>query len=71
MTGKELIQWIIENHAEDKIVVIEHRDEGGTYHSAERLGEFTNPMLAETKDETFGIVRTILYDSKTPNAIVL
>ena len=31
MTGKELIKWIIDHKAEDVIVEVAYRDEGGLY----------------------------------------
>ena len=71
MTGKELIQWIIKNHAEDMEILIEHRDGGGTYHTAERLGEFQKPMLCSYNDEMYGITDTLIFDYDKPKAILL
>ena len=71
MTGRELIKWIQDNHAEDLSVLIEHRDSGGSYHTAERLGEFHNPVVVYFKDEMYGIIYKILFDSDNPTAILL
>ena len=71
MTGKELIQWIIKNHAEDMKVLIEHRDSGGTYNTAEHLGEFQEPMLCSYKNEMYGIIDTLIFDYDKPKAILL
>ena len=57
MTGLELIKWIIKNDAEDKEIIVEHRDEGGSYRTAERIGEFSDPMLVMFSEEDHGIVR--------------
>lgn len=76
MTGLDLIKWIIKHDAEDKVVLVEHRDEGGSYHSAERLGEYCDPELCEFRNESWGVVRDITYDvhdgrNFKPNAIIL
>ena len=71
MTGKELIKWITDNHAEDMQVLIEHRDSGGTYHTAECLGEFQKPVKCAFANESYGVVNTIIYDCDKPTAILL
>ncbi len=62
MTGRELIEWIVENNAEDKEVIIEHRDSGGSYHTAERLGEFSKPALVKFSDELYGVISKLEYE---------
>lgn len=32
MTGRELIEWIIENEAEDAVVTVGYRDDGVAYY---------------------------------------
>lgn len=75
MTGLDLIKWIISNKAEDKIIIIEHRDSGGSYHTAERLGEFSEPALVMFSEEKYGIISKIEYKHDTinfkPNGIIL
>ena len=71
MTGRELIKWIQDNHAEDLVVLIEHRDSGGSYYTAERLGEFHDPSLVDFKDEVYGIIDTVGFVSDNPTAILL
>lgn len=71
MTGRELIKWIQDNHAEDLSVLIEHRDSGGSYCTAERLGEFRDPSLVDFKDEMYGIIYTVGFDPDNPTAILL
>lgn len=71
MTGRELIKWIQDNHAEDLSVLIEHRDSGGTYYTAERLGKFRDPSLVDFKDEMYGIIYTVGFASDNPTAILL
>lgn len=61
MTGQELIDWIIANHAEDLPVLIEHRDSGGTYWTAEQLGEFQEPKLVQFSDENQGTIYTLRW----------
>lgn len=68
MTGKDLINWIIEHHAEEKEIIIEHRDSGGSYYTAERLEK---PSLCKFKDEEWGIINTIFYNSEDSTAIIL
>lgn len=71
MTGKELIKWIIDNHAEELQVLIEHRDSGGSYHTAERLGELQKPVKCVFADELYGTIDTIISDCDNPTAILL
>lgn len=71
MTGKELIEWIIEHKAEEYYIVIAHRDEGGFYHTGERLGELEKPQLGKTSNEAYGVIRTIEYTEENPCAIIL
>lgn len=37
MTGKELIEWIKENNAEDLECIIQYRDGGGLYNGGELM----------------------------------
>lgn len=75
MTGQELIDWIKNNKAEDKIVIIEHRDSGGSYRTAERLGEFSEPALVMFSDELYGEISKLEYahdvEDFKPNGIIL
>lgn len=75
MTGLELIKWIIKNDAEDKEIIIEHRDEGGSYRTAERLGEFSEPMLVMFSEEERGVICKLEYEYSVkdfkPNGVVL
>lgn len=75
MTGLELIKWIIKHDAEDKEIIIEHRDEGGSYGTAERLGEFSEPTLVMFSDELYGCIRKLEYEYDVkdfkPNGVVL
>ena len=68
MTGRELIEWIQTHHAEDLIVLVEHRDEGGTYGTAERL---TEPNLCRFSDELYGTISNIECDTTAPSAFIL
>ena len=38
MTGKQLIEWIKDNHAEEMLVCIQYRDDGGIYYGGELIG---------------------------------
>lgn len=75
MTGLKLIKWIIKNDAEDKEIIIEHRDSGGSYRTAERLGEFSDPMLVMFSEEEYGVIRKLEYEYSVkdfkPNGVVL
>lgn len=57
MTGAELIKWLQDNHAEDKEIIIEHRDSGGSYWTAERLEK---PQFVEFADESWGVIENIV-----------
>ena len=48
MTGRELIKWIQDTHAEDKQVIVQYRDAGGTYYGGEVM---EMPMLAYYHDD--------------------
>ena len=71
MKGKELIQWIQDNNADELEVLIEHRDEGGSYHTAEHLGEINLPVKCSFGDELRGTIHTIKYGETEPTAILL
>jgi len=71
MTGKELIKWIKENHAENKEVIVEHRDSGGTYGTAEYLDERYRPVLVECGDSLNDVIYTIKFKTNKANAILL
>ena len=71
MKAKDLIKWIQDHHAEELEVLIEHRDEGGTYRTAEHLGEYQAPMLCSYSDESFGTVHSIDCSSEKKTAILL
>ena len=62
MTGRELIEWIVKNNAEDKEIIIEHRDSGGSYGTAERLGEFSKPALVAFSEELYGVISKLEYE---------
>ena len=69
MTGKDLTQWIKDNNAEDLQIIIEQRDSGGTYHTAERIGEHSEPRLVDfkdNKDEIICTIYTIKFGDKEP-----
>lgn len=68
MTGNELINWIKENKAEDLLVIIEHRDSGGSYHTGEQLED---PALCRFSDENYGVINRIVFGDENPNAICL
>lgn len=46
MTGKELIDWIVEHHAEDMLIAVQYRDAGGDYFGGELV---TRPILAHVR----------------------
>lgn len=71
MTGNELIQWIVDNKAQDMEILIEHRDSGGTYRTAEHLGEYGGPKLVLYRDESYGTIYTIIWETQSPNAVIL
>lgn len=76
MTGQDLIDWIITNNAEKLPIIIGHRDSGGSYRTAERLGIFQEPTLVEFSDEGFDdIICTVKFAGNTkdskPNGIML
>lgn len=52
MTGKELIKWIEDNHAEDYEIEIVYRDDGGYYYGSDdtleleivKAGQYSNSV---------------------------
>ena len=68
MTGQDLINWIKENKAENLEVIIEHRDSGGTYHTAERL---IKPVFCTASNENFDVINNLDFQTKMPNSICL
>ena len=68
MTGRELIKWLQDNNAEDKEIIVEHRDSGGTYWTAERL---ETPRLVQFGNEAWGIIDIIRYGVDDPNGVML
>jgi hypothetical protein len=42
MTGQELIDWIKQHHAENAVVEVAYRDEGGPYYGTD---EYINPLI--------------------------
>lgn len=71
MTGKDLIKWIHDNNAEDLEIIVEHRDSGGSYHTAEHLGELGDIYLVSFSDESYGVINTIKYNPDKPTAVLL
>lgn len=57
MTGAELIKWLQDNHAEDKEIIIGHRDSGGSYWTAEHL---ENLQFVEFADKSWGVIENIV-----------
>lgn len=68
MTGLDLIRWITEHQAENLPVIIEHRDEGGSYHTAEHLKE---PEFCSYSEESFGVIRKLDFRKECRSAIIL
>lgn len=62
MTGADLKKWIQDNHAENLEFIIEHRDSGGSYWTAERLEK---PVLCSFSNESYGVINKIDFDGKT------
>ena len=67
MTGKELIEWIQRNKAEDLECVVQYRDDGGTYLGGEILEQ---PTFAKFDRYPHGYDIKITYLSTSPNCIV-
>ena len=68
MTGQDLINWIKEHNARNLIVIVEHRDSGGTYHTAEEL---ESPSLCLATNESYGVINKLDFNSEHPNRICL
>lgn len=69
MTGKELIEWIQYNHAEDLECVVQYMDSGGSYYG----GEIANsPAFAFYKEDANTYDVDITYgNGLSPNCFVL
>ena len=73
MTGIQLINWIIENKAEDMYVAVQFRDGGGSYQGGELVDTDSGhgtPCLAHIRCDSAGMA-DITYGGLTPNAIIL
>ena len=69
MTGKELIEWIQYNNAEDLECVVQYRDGGGSYYGGEIVDA---PMFAVCKhEEGFDNVDITYSSGLTPNCFVV
>lgn len=68
MKGQDLINWIKENNAENFMVIVEHRDSGGTYNTAENL---ESPCLCLATNEFNGVINNLDFNSEHPNRICL
>ena len=70
MIGRQLIEWIQQHDAYDKIVVVQYRDGGGYYSGGE---EVNKPVLAECRGYNipYSEEYEINYASQENNAIVL
>lgn len=70
MTGRELIDWIRRNHAEECLVVVQWRDGGGNYRGGEVVDA---PQLARVRETgvPYDTELEITYADDSQNAIVL
>lgn len=70
MTGRELIDWIRRNHAEECLVVVQWRDGGGDYRGGEVVDapQFARVMGTGVPYDT---ALEITYTIDAKNAIVL
>lgn len=71
MTGADLIKWIHENHAENLEVLVQHRDSGGLYRTAEHVGELFEIALCSFSDESYGVINTVDFKSSKATAMIL
>lgn len=71
MTGRELIDWIVANKAEDMPVAVQYRDGGGNYTGGEFIASPTLANVCGSGLPDDDMV-DISYDKFSPqNAIVL
>ena len=70
MTGRELIEYIQEHHAEDMLVCVQYRDGGGIYDGADD----TTPLMGHVTKLHEGDNYTeydISYSHRAANAVIL
>ena len=70
MTGRELIDWIRDSHAEDMDVVVQYRDGGGDYIGG---GIVNEPVLANVRGAgiPYSDEVIIAYGGSPINGVVL
>lgn len=70
MTGRELIEYIQANHAEDMLICVQYRDEGGLYNGADDatplMGYVTKRLEMDNYNE-YGVT----YNHDDANAVIL
>lgn len=70
MTGRELINWIVDFHAEDMDIVVQYRDGGGNYIGGEIVNQ---PILANVRSSNIpypdGVI--ITYGGLPTNGVIL
>lgn len=75
MTGRDLIKWITDNHAEDMPVATQFRDYIGQVCDGELIGKNTNngifPCLAYSTETSNNEVCIDYTSSLRPNTIVM
>lgn len=75
MTGRDLIKWITDNHAEDMPVAVQYRDGGGNYYGGELIGVDINyngyPCLAYCTEVQNSEVCIDYNRALKPNMIIM
>lgn len=72
MTGRELIKYIQENHAEDMLVCVQFRDAGGLYNGADDATPLMGRVTKIEGLEEYGYNEyDVSYAHRTPNAVIL
>lgn len=77
MTGRELIELIQKNHAEDMPVLVQYRDAGGPYPDGEEAGfnllygKMNSGAYDYTWEITYPEINGYLPDGLEPNVILL
>lgn len=71
MTGRELIEWIQHNHAEDLECVVQYRDGGGDYYGGEIVDAPVFAFHKRDADNNFYNVDITYSSGRTPNCFVV
>lgn len=70
MKGKELIEWIQQNNAEDLECAVQYRDGGGSYPGGEVVEEPILALIKRPRQPDVYDIEIVYHSKRKPNCIV-